>query len=740
MIDLNGIFHLAVALLLFTSILQPNLTAISTRAQDQLAILQSTTAVVPDNYTTIQEAIDAASPGDTIQVRSGTYDEKIFINKTISLLGENPETTIIVGSKDDATLSPVVNIFGEDTKNVKVRNFTLTGSTNSWGIQVSFYASAWIEKNIITNNSGGILTNFSNNNTVFNNTVANNKFEGILFLDSSGNTMKNNTMSGNSYNFGICRSPLDHDIDNSNLINGKPIQYLKNQSSISINPTSFPSIGYLALVNCTNITVENLTLQNNYNGILMTNTNNSTLRNNNLTDNVEGLSIINSTGNVIEANDIVNSTWLAISLDHSPENTFTASNLVNNYSPFKITGDSPNDFTQHVDASNSVNGKAVYYLMNRTDLVINPSSYNNIGYLALVNCRNITVDNLSLENNELLAAFTQDSSITENTMSIGGINLAYSSSVLLADNKLDSGEVGISVYHSDGNTIARNTVTNSTWCGILIQSSSNNAVSDNNVNDNSEGLELGESSNNTVFLNNITGSREYGVLLRNSSGNLFFHNNFINDIPWQVVSSLWSMFNEWDDGYPSGGNYWKDYNGTDFHSGPKQNETGSDGIGDTRYTNFYFFGPVDHYPLMQPVRVFAAKVCDGKSCDIEAVSNSTFSGFELDYNAKTVSFNVTGEEGTEGFCRIIIPNIIIRDLWNLNYNVIINGEQWPFKNWTDAYDTYVYISYMNSEHEITIVPEFPIAAILPLSMVVAVFAAIKRPRRTGATKSETSVV
>jgi nitrous oxidase accessory protein NosD len=42
--------------------------------------------------------------------------------------------------------------------------------------------------------------------------------------------------------------------------------------------------------------------------------------------------------------------------------------------------------------------------------------------------------------------------------------------------------------------------------------------------------------------------------------------------------------NTWDNGYPSGGNYWSDYNGTDFYSGIYQNATGSDGIGDTPYT------------------------------------------------------------------------------------------------------------------------------------------------------------
>jgi hypothetical protein len=54
----------------------------------------------------------------------------------------------------------------------------------------------------------------------------------------------------------------------------------------------------------------------------------------------------------------------------------------------------------------------------------------------------------------------------------------------------------------------------------------------------------------------------------------------------------------WDDGYPSGGNYWSDYRGVDLYSGPYQNETGSDGIGDTPYV--IDENNVDHYPLMNP--------------------------------------------------------------------------------------------------------------------------------------------
>jgi parallel beta-helix repeat protein len=67
----------------------------------------------------------------------------------------------------------------------------------------------------------------------------------------------------------------------------------------------------------------------------------------------------------------------------------------------------------------------------------------------------------------------------------------------------------------------------------------------------------------------------------------------------QVV--VYYSSNNWDDGYPSGGNYWSDYNGTDLYSGPYQNETGSDGIGDTPYV--IDANNQDNYPLLQPANL-----------------------------------------------------------------------------------------------------------------------------------------
>ncbi len=53
------------------------------------------TIVVPDDYPTIQAAIDNANAGDTVFVKEGTYNETIVITKSISLIGEERETTVI---------------------------------------------------------------------------------------------------------------------------------------------------------------------------------------------------------------------------------------------------------------------------------------------------------------------------------------------------------------------------------------------------------------------------------------------------------------------------------------------------------------------------------------------------------------------------------------------------------------------------------------------------------------------
>jgi hypothetical protein len=93
---------------------------------------------------------------------------------------------------------------------------------------------------------------------------------------------------------------------------------------------------------------------------------------------------------------------------------------------------------------------------------------------------------------------------------------------------------------------------------------------------------------------NIT-TNYYGVVLDSTSdNNIFYHNNFVNN----VVQAYSTSVNVWNNGYPSSGNYWSDYSGTDGFNGPDQNVPGPDGIGDTPYS--IVTNDQDYYPLMTP--------------------------------------------------------------------------------------------------------------------------------------------
>jgi len=83
------------------------------------------TIIVPDDYPTIQEAINAANPGDTIFVRAGTYYENVVVNKSVLLVGENKELTLIDGDG-------IGNVVSVIASNVIIHNFTIQNSGNAY--------------------------------------------------------------------------------------------------------------------------------------------------------------------------------------------------------------------------------------------------------------------------------------------------------------------------------------------------------------------------------------------------------------------------------------------------------------------------------------------------------------------------------------------------------------------------------------------------------------------------------
>jgi len=178
----------------------------------------------------------------------------------------------------------------------------------------------------------------------------------------------------------------------------------------------------------------------------------------------------------------------------------------------------------------------------------------------------------------------------------GSIMLDYASFNTLAGNNLTVNyATGISLYDSPTNTITTNRIINSLF-GCSFYSSSGNSISENTIiTSNDTAIFIYYSSGNVLTGNNITNNYQ-GIHFSSCSDNQVYHNNFVNN--WNRQVSNTESTSTWDEGYPSGGNYWSDYNGTDACRGPSQNQTGSDGIGDTPY--FINIDNQDNYPLMRP--------------------------------------------------------------------------------------------------------------------------------------------
>ena len=292
-----------------------------------------------------------------------------------------------------------------------------------------------------------------------------------------------------------------------------------------------------------------------------------------------------------------------------------------------------------------------------------------------------------------------------NTVSHNNITLSKFEGLVI-ENSMDSvvtnnlisfnGEDGVYMFNTSNTVLRSNTIASNNWSGVHIDASHGNTIGGNTLSNNTKfGIRLDDSNHISVVANTMSWNELAGFNFVNVADSVFYHNSFRNNTE-QIRSD--DSLNAWDNG--AEGNYWSDYNGTDLYSGPSRNETGSDGIGDTTY--HVDKNNQDHYPFMGPIHFFDAGTWNGISYIVNVVSNSTVSKFQLNEVEKIISFNVSGETGL-GFCRVTIPNVIVQDLWQGRYTVLVDGEEpLVINNWIDGTYTYIYFTYLHSEHEVVI--------------------------------------
>lgn len=169
-----------------------------------------------NNYSSIQDAINASSEGDSVFVFTGMYNENIKINKSINLIGEKKETTIINGKGE-------FNVITINSSNINISGFTIQNGFVS-GIFIESVRNCNISQNNINGNNVGILIFEASNLKIFNNTISDNLVYGI--------NISCNFTNFSSYNNSFC---FNNSIFHNNFINNTQHGYDIGNTSWSYN-------------------------------------------------------------------------------------------------------------------------------------------------------------------------------------------------------------------------------------------------------------------------------------------------------------------------------------------------------------------------------------------------------------------------------------------------------------------------------------------------------------------------
>lgn len=252
-----------------------------------------------------------------------------------------------------------------------------------------------------------------------------------------------------------------------------------------------------------------------------------------------------------------------------------------------------------------------------------------------------------------ISVTSEKSRIAENiiTNNGNGIALHGSSKVTIERNSLSANTFGISLASSSDNMISGNQVANSSegGHGIYLSSNSyNNTIFNNTLTNNYHGMWLSSSFNNTISKNTIANNELLGIELAISPDNTFYHNNFINNgrpphapiIKHIVVSDSNCT---WDDGYPSGGNYWHDYTDIDEKNGPNQDQLGSDEIWDNPFV--VDENNIDRYPSVKPYGDVSHVISNEGNLVAQAGPDKTVKvGLSVSFDASSSTGNIANYE------------------------------------------------------------------------------------------------
>ena len=526
------------------------------------------------DYATIQEAINANETldGHTIIVDAGVYYENVILNKTVSLIGENRETTIIDadGSGNGIMMQADYGVIANFTIQNGVFGVAIMGnSTNR-------YVGNVLVSNIFRNNADAVGLSRSDRNIIANNTFESNGFNIIVgWVDPFGwgdMTSNNNTIVRNNMTLGVAGIQILS--SKHNIVSENNISNMTDKGIAFLTEMDYPYTPIL-----TNNSINNNVIVNCTVGIFMSGQDSSgserqglgswnNITGNYIQQNEMGLYIYDKGNNTISENTVVDNVF-GVYL-HSKNNVLRDNELNNNVYNFVDFYDVCDDFwaqppVNNIDTSNTINGKHIYYLIDQSDLNINPFNYPDVGYLVIRNCTNVTIANMTFSNNGVGLTIYEGANITIENVTIQD-NLFGISATHLLDSKIRNSILqknlhGLQIGDGERIDVNNNQIMNNSVRQLLskvspyfVQSTCQRSASSmwhlicdapSALIDISGGVFFWGVVNSTVT-SNVISDNEKGIYLRSYSANTVFRNNTMTNNVYNFgVDPLMLIPGEW---------------------------------------------------------------------------------------------------------------------------------------------------------------------------------------------------
>jgi len=440
----------------------------------------STDYTMAEQSLSLQTIIDNADPGSIINISSGVYVGGIVINKPLTIVGENPNDTVILGDGTGA----LVDVTSDD---VTFINFTLKNN-GGYGIRIAGFKKIVIANNYVESNNQGIYIKCAQDINISGNKFGKN-YKGIEISNSSEITIFENFFD-ESYGPGVLCYFSSSITVNSNVIinNYAYAAYFESVEGFSLynNTVQYGCEG-IHLLNCTHgVVTENSIFGTGPYGLTLEKSSEVSVNNCELVGNEYAFQVIDSWNNRVSGNNLVDNKFGLI-LVRSSYNDLVGNVMRENWWSFGVYGEQLEHYINYVDLSNSVNGEPVHYVVNRNQFEISGEA----GCVIIVNSSDAIVHNVRIEN------------------SYQGVVLAHCDNVTLTD---------LDIYNN--------------FVGVFLYNTKNSTVTECNINENLFGLWFTNASFTRVYLNNFIKNENF----------MFFNSHCIFDNGSAVGGNYWDAY------------------------------------------------------------------------------------------------------------------------------------------------------------------------------------------------------